>query len=60
MGKKPRKKAAVYIYQNILDKDKIYIGSSANVARRLIQYKYSFNKNIKNCPKFYNCVNKYG
>jgi group I intron endonuclease len=60
MGKKPRKKAAVYIYQNILDKDKIYIGSSANVARRLIQHKYSFNKNIKNCPKFYNCVNKYG
>jgi len=58
--KELEKKPGVYIYQNILDKNKIYIGSSVNVAKRLIDHNNSFNKSLKICPKFYNCVNKYG
>lgn len=60
MAKKLEKKPGVYIYQNLLDKNKIYIGSSVNVRKRLIEHKSSFNKGLKTCPKFYNCVNKYG
>ncbi len=60
MTKELEKKPGVYIYFYILDKNKIYIGSSVNVAKRLIDHKNSFNKSLKICPKFYNCVNKYG
>jgi len=54
------KKPAIYIYQNKLNKNQIYIGSSINLIRRLEQHRYLCNKNIKSCPKFYNCVSKYG
>ena len=54
------KKTAIYIYQNILDKNQIYIGSSINVIKRLEQHRYLCNKDVKSCPKFYNCVSKYG
>ena len=57
---KLEKRPGIYIYQNILYKNKIYIGSSVNIVRRLIDHKNSSNKNPKICPKFYNCVNKYG
>jgi len=54
------KKPAIYIYQNKLDKNQIYIGSSINVIKRLEQHRYLCNKDVKSCPKFYNCVSKYG
>lgn len=55
-----KKKSAIYVYQYIVDKNIIYIGSSNNVVKRLEKHSYSCNKNIKGCPKFYNYVNKYG
>lgn len=58
--KQIKKIPGIYIYQNILYKNKIYIGSSIDVIKRLTQHKYSFNKSLKICPKFYNSVNKYG
>lgn len=53
------KKAGVYIYQYILDKSKIYIGSTGNIAERIRQHRRSANKG-KICSKFYNCVRKHG
>lgn len=50
--------AGIYIYQS---KDsKIYIGSTSNLAQRINQHRRSINNGNKACPKFYNCVNKYG
>jgi len=58
--KKIENRPGIYIYINKIHKNQIYIGSSINVAKRLISHKNSFNKNLKICPKFYNSVNKYG
>ena len=54
------KKPGIYVYKHILYKNKVYIGSSINVLKRLIDHNNSFNNNLKACPKFYNCVKKYG
>ena len=53
-------KAVIYIYQCIKNKSKIYIGSTANLIQRFYKHRYKISKNSKSCPKFYNCVSKYG
>ena len=53
-------KAAIYIYQFINDKSKIYVGSTCNLLERIKQHRYSVNNGNKNCPKFYNFVRKHG
>lgn len=53
------KKAAVYIYKNILNKREFYIGSTGNIAERIRQHRCSANKG-KICTKFYICVRKHG
>jgi hypothetical protein len=53
-------KAGVYIYQLLLDKSKIYIGSSYNVRGRIIQHRQFINNGFKLCPVFYNSVRKHG
>ena len=53
------KKAGVYIYQYILDKSMIYIGSAYDITERIRQHRLSANKG-KTCPKFYNYVRKHG
>lgn len=53
-------KAAIYIYQLIKNKSKIYVGSTCNLAERIKQHRYSVNNGRKNCPKFYNFVRKHG
>ncbi len=53
-------KAAIYIYQFILDNEKIYIGSSYDLYNRFYQHRIlALNDNIA-CPIFYNAVRKYG
>lgn len=58
--KELKNRPGIYIYQYLLDKNIIYIGSSINVVKRLVQHRYSSNKGIKSCPKFYYYVNEYG
>jgi hypothetical protein len=53
-------KAAIYIYQFINNKSKIYVGSTCNLLERIKQHRYSVNNGNKNCPKFYNFVRKHG
>jgi hypothetical protein len=53
-------KAAVYIYQFVPDKSKIYIGSTFNLAQRFRQHRYRVSKDSKSCPKFYNLIKKHG
>lgn len=52
--------AGVYIYQLQLDKCKFYVGSSFDIWKRVTQHRNCFSKGINTCPKFYNCVKKYG
>ena len=54
------KKAAVYVYQSLLDKSKIYIGSTCNISQRIVGHRHCIKNKSKNCPKFYNCVRKHG
>lgn len=49
----------VNIYQSKLDKKKIYIASTGNIAERIGQHRRTANKG-KICTKFYNCVRKHG
>ena len=53
-------KAGIYIYQSILDKNIIYIGSAFNIPNRLVQHRYCVNNSIKSCPNFYNSVKEFG
>jgi group I intron endonuclease len=53
-------KAAIYIYQSIINNNKIYLGSTCNIAERVKQHRYSVNNGGKTCPKFYNYIRKYG
>jgi group I intron endonuclease len=53
-------KAAVYIYQSILDEQKVYIGSSYDINSRFNQHRTLAIKGSTACPIFYNSVRKYG
>lgn len=50
------RKAGVYIYQLLSDINKVYIGSSYNIEKRITQHRYSINSDNKYCPKFCNCT----
>jgi len=54
------KKAGVYIYQSLLEKNIAYVGSTCNIAERARQHRHSANNNGNICPKFYNYVRKHG
>lgn len=54
------KKAVVYIYQLLSDKNISYIGSTCNIAERITQHRHCANNNNNACPKFYNSVRKHG
>jgi len=54
------KKAGIYIYQFLSDKNKTYIGSTNNIAKRITQHRCYANNNSKTCPKFYNYVRMHG
>jgi group I intron endonuclease len=54
------KKAGIYVYQLILDKSKLYIGSTFDIPKRLTQHRNSANKGARTCPKFYRSVKKHG
>jgi len=53
-------KAAIYIYQSILDEDKIYVGSTYNLIERFHRHRRAFNGGYNSCPIFYNSIRKYG
>ena len=53
-------KAAIYIYQSILDKEKIYIGSTYDLSNRFNQHRTLAISGSTACPIFYNSVRKYG
>lgn len=53
-------KAAIYIFQLIKNKSKIYVGSTSNLRKRINQHRYSVNNGRKDCPKFYNFIRKHG
>jgi group I intron endonuclease len=53
-------RAGVYIYQLVQDKNKIYIGSSYNIRKRIVQHRQFINNRFNLCPKFYNSVRKHG
>lgn len=55
-----KNKAAVYIYQYIGNKSKIYIGSTYNINQRIKQHRYSVKNGHRTCPKFFNYIEKYG
>lgn len=44
----------------IIAKDTFYVGSSKNIARRLIAHKSNLNKNSHFCKRMQNIYNKYG
>ena len=52
--------AGVYIYQLQPDKSKFYVGSSIDIWKRVTQHSNCISKGINTCPKFYNCIRKYG
>jgi group I intron endonuclease len=54
------KNAGVYIYQLLLDKYKVYIGSTRNIKERIAQHRICANNKSKTCPKFYNSVIMHG
>jgi group I intron endonuclease len=57
---KLKNQAAIYVYQFIKDKNKIYIGSTLNLSQRFRQHRYRISKDSVSCPKFYNLVKKHG
>nr|YP_009709999.1 putative GIY-YIG homing endonuclease [Coleochaete scutata]QFU80104.1 putative GIY-YIG homing endonuclease [Coleochaete scutata] len=50
----------VYIYKYLQDTDKIYVGSSMSLRKRIIVHRSDVKNGKDSCPLFYNAVRKYG